>query len=147
MRNRSEYDSVLILEDLELPVRLPNNRVFMAGICRRDEAGRQLEDAEPDRDEHIFVIMLVNLVVHSLQTLLRRVTQQKYVVEKRLCDHHVHGSRNTFSGDIRHDKGEMIIVYQEEIVEIAGNLLCRYHGGINIEIFSVRVSRKIRREH
>ena len=65
------------------------------------------------------------------------------MTQKGHGDHHKQGCRNAFSGYIRNDQPQMIVVDQKEVIEISADFLGRCHGCKNVKFFSVRERRKL----
>ena len=122
----------------------------MAGVGIDQFTGRKCQDTQPDRHEHVEVIVLTELVIQISEdprgtALLAE--HERLALDEGLTDHHIQRRRNTFAGDICDDKCDMVVIDQVKIVEITADFFCRGHGCIDIEIMPVRERREHTREH
>ena len=114
----------------------------MPGIGRNDLAGLQIEHPEPDRDKHLLAVIRANLLIHRAQHLGGALVVHGVVLHQDLGNHHKQRGRDALAGNIRHNKAKMRIVDQEEIVEIAADLLGRGHRGIDVKFRAFREGRE-----
>ena len=56
--------------------------------------------------------------------------------------HHEKGSGNALAGYVADDQAQVILINQEEVIQVAADLPGRGHGGIEIELMSVRERRE-----
>ena len=138
---------VLVLHQLIETVLPADHRVLMAGVGRNALSGIQVQDADPYRDEQIRFIAVTELIVDVVENLRRRVSHQRPVLDQNLGNDHEQRRRYALSGYIRHDHGQMGIIHQEEVVEIAAHFLGRVHGGINLELSPFREGGENIRQH
>ena len=59
------------------------------------------------------------------------------VFDEGLGDHHEEGGGDALAGDVGDDHGQVVVVHQEEVVEVAAHLLGGVHGGVDIELLPV----------
>ena len=138
--------TVSALEQLEGSV-FCHRGIFVAGVGRRDLSGRDLQDSQPDRDEHLDLIAGAQCLVGLLQNLGRRPSQHGAALQNHFGNHHEQSRRNALAAHVRHDHAQMILVDQEEVIEIAADLSRGVHFGIQIEFLPVRERRENMRQH
>ena len=133
-----EDEAVLIPEELEPAAPPAYGGVLVAGVRGRDAAGGDLVDAEPDGDEHLRVVVLAELVVDGLEYLPGRRAHLRAVLEQGLGDDHEERGGHALAGDVGDHEREMVLVHEEEVVEVAADLLGGGHGGVDVELAALR---------
>ena len=109
----------------------------MAGVGGGEEAGGEIQDAEPDRDEHFLRVPLADFIVHLGEDLRRAAPLHGDMVDQGAGQHHEEGGRNALAGNVADDQAEVSFVNEEEIVQVAADLLGRGHGESDIDFFAV----------
>ena len=99
-----------------------------------------LHDRQPYCNKQLGIVAFHQLIVDISKCLTGRLTVLYTVSDQDLGDHHKQGGRNTFAGDICHNKSDMVIVHEEEIIKVSAYLLGRRHGRIDVKLLSVRES-------
>ena len=105
-------------------------------------AGGNLQNSQPHRHKHFFVIACAYGRVGILQNLRRRLAHLGVIGKNDFGRHHKERGGNALAGDVRYHHAEMVAVHQEEIVEVTADFFCRRHCGINIKFRTVRKRRK-----
>ena len=67
--------------------------------------------------------------------------------DQRPRDHHEQCGGHALAGDVRHDQAKVIVIDQEEIVEIAADLLGGRHAGVDVKFVPIRESREGMGQH
>ena len=119
----------------------------MPRVRSRDLAGAQVAHAEPGRDEHVLAVVRADLLVHRAEGLGRAGPAEHIVLHKDLGDHHEQRRGHALARDVRHHQAQVIVIDQEEVIEIAADLLGRVHGGVDIEFVAVREGREDAGQH
>ena len=94
----------------------------------------KFEDTHPYCHKHLFPVVGANGSIGIFQGLRRRFAQLRSVCQDDLGDCHKHGRGNAFSGHIRNDQAQVVVI-DEEKSETPANLFGRIHAGINIKFF------------
>ena len=131
-----------ILDDLEIAVRLFENRAFVSGVHRGQHSALQVQNAEPHGDEHFFVVAGAQRRVCGFQHVFRRFAHFGVAADRHLGGHHKQRGRHALVRYVRDHHAEVVVVHHEEIVEIAADLFRGGHGRIDIEFLPVRESRE-----
>ena len=116
--------------------------VLVAGVGGHALAGGELDDGQPDGDEHFSFVALHELAVDILQGPAGGIAALEAVADENLGDHHEEGGGDALAGDVGHDQGDVVVVDQEEIIEVAADLLGGGHGGVDVEFMPVGVGRE-----
>ena len=138
---------MLVFKYFKLPACRTEHRIFVSCIAGPATAGRNLDDCQPDRDEHHRGIPLGELGIDPFQRRRRIASAHQLILDHRLGDHHEQRSRNSLSGNIRDHQCQMVAVDQEEIIKVPSHLLSRRHGCIEIELRPLRKWRKDHRKY
>ena len=137
---------MLILEKFELSACL-DRRVLVARVCRREFSGADLQDSDPDRDEHLHSVVGTQRLVRLCQDLARVPAEHRAALDYDLRDHHEQRRGDSLAADIRDHHAQMILINKEEIVEIAADLPGRIHHSVDIERAALRQSRENAGQH
>ena len=135
-------------QELPRPV-LIEQQLFVSGVGVGQLAGRDLQDTEPDRHEHVLFVVFGQRGVRFLQQLLRgqRGIRLRLRLEDRARRHHEKRRRHALTAHVRHDQREAVAVDEEEIVEVAADLSGRVHRRVDVELLILRKRRKQVRQH
>ena len=120
--------------------------IFVTGIGSRQFSGGDLQDAQPDRHKHLLGISIADLRIDGLQYFggaLFIFRTHCRMPDQGHGDHHKQRCRNTFSGDIRNDQAQVVVVDQEKVVKVAADFLGGLHGCEEIKFLPVRKGRKV----
>ena len=139
--------AVLVLHQGEAAVPPIQRRVLMPRVGGGEAPGGDLIDAQPDSHKHLRVIVLAQLIVHLLQDLPGGLAHLGRILQQSLGDNHKQRRRHALAGHVGDDHGQMVLVHQEEIVEVAPHLLGRGHGRIDVELMPVRERREDAGQH
>ena len=143
----TDHQPVLVLEVFIVPLRMPESRIFMAGIGSLEAAGGQFQNSQPDGHKHLRIIAGADILIGSGQDLTRIITEYGNTLQDDLGSHHEQRRRHTLAGNIGDHQAQMIIINQEVIIEVTADFLGRIHGSIDIEVRPVRESREVMRQH
>ena len=69
------------------------------------------------------------------------------IFDQRFADNHKQCGRDTFTGDVCHNDGDMTVIHHKEIIEVAANFFGRCHGCIYIKFLTVRKRRECAWKH
>ena len=139
--------AVRILKNREGAVRTPENGIFVSGVGGNEFSGGDGENAEPDGDEHFHGVVLTEPLIDEFQNFRGGPAGERAVLDECFRNDHEERRGNTFSGNICHDEGEMVVIDQVEVVEVAADLPGRLHAGEEIEFSAFREGRENRGEH
>ena len=109
-------------------------------------ARRQVENAEQQGDEHIVVVALAERLVDRLDHLRRIVFMGRSMAQKRQGHRHHHRGRDALAADVT-DAEEELLVPEEEVEQVAADILCRCHGGIEVDVTALGERREYPRKH
>ena len=119
-----------------------DHRALVTGVRAGKLARRKLQHAEPHRDEH-------GLAVHRADCLVRRLEHARGAVEALggiLGDdhrgHHEQGRWDALAAHIGNHERKMVMVDEEEIVEVAADLLGGIHAREELELGALGEGRK-----
>ena len=91
-------------------------------------AGSQIQHPKPHRNEHAGFVVLAQAVVRSSKHLVGREILAQELVQQSLDAHHEQRCRYALAGYVGYYHAAVILIYQEEVVEVAAHFLCRVHG-------------------
>ena len=144
--HRRDRRRMAVNNQLILPAGAPQDRMLMPRIGGDAFSGGDLQNRQPHGHKQLRLVALEQLLIDIGQSHRRRFTALNTVAQQNARDHHEQRRRHTLSGHIRHHQADVIVVEQEEIVEIAADLLRRIHGGVNIKFIAVREGREQMRQ-
>ena len=111
----------------------------MPGVCSRKQAGGDFKNPEPQRYEHVGMIVGADLLVDGLQDFCRvMVPVFGHVVDDDFGSHHEHGRGDALSGYVGNNQRQMVPVDHLEIKEVAPELLGRFRPGVDVELLPLR---------
>ena len=116
--------------------------MFVSGIDFYTLTCGYFYNCQPYCDKQFSFVAFHQLIIDIPEGLTGSLAILHTVPDQDLGDHHKERRRNTLTGDIRHNKSNMIVIHQEEIIEITADLFGRCHGCINIKLFALRESRE-----
>ena len=125
---------------------MTHHRVLVTCISRSYPARGYLQHTEPHRNEHLQLVVLADSVICAFKHLVRRHSRHCVVSQEHLCHHHKQRRRYTLARNVRNNYRKVVIIYQEVVVEISADLLCRCHRGENINVLPVGERRHLRRQ-
>ena len=137
---------MLGLIELEFTAPTVNSHVFMSRVDKCQPPCRDLKDSQPDRDKHVLPVVLADIVVHKRHDLRRCPAHAGADIDHDIDRHHKQRGRHALVRDVADPHGEMVVIDQYEVIEVAAHLFGRFHIGINIEFFSVRKRREFGRQ-
>ncbi len=143
----ADYEVVAALEELESVVAVLDGGVLVTAVGICELAGGDLEDSEPDGDEHLFRVVRADGRVGLGQDLARGDAEHRTALDDDLGGHHEEGGRDAFAGDVGHNEAEVIVVDQEVVVEVAADFLGGVHAGVEVEFTAIREGREDVRHH
>ena len=120
----------------------------MAGVGEGEEAGAQVEDADPRGDEHLRGVVAAELGVGAGERRggVARGVVLELVADERLGVHHVERAGDPLARDVRAEERAVRLAEREEVVEVAAHLARGPHRGGEAEGRLVReVGRERRR--
>ena len=106
----------------------------MAGVGEGDGAGLDVEDADPGRDEHVGGVVAAEFGVYLCKRLGGVAEGEKRILDERLGRHHVECGGDALAGDVRDEEGVVGVVEREVVVEVAADLFCGLHCGVELEV-------------
>ena len=62
--------TVAVLDQFKRAVGAFHDRLLMSRVGGRENTGLKIQDAEPNRDEHLLAVVLADLVIHSFKSRL-----------------------------------------------------------------------------
>ena len=133
----ADHEAVALLDELEALAGLPHGRELVPGVGRDDLAGLDVQHAEPDRDEHLLPVVGADLAVDRLEHLRGAAARHGVVLHKDLRDHHKERRGHALARHVGDDDAEVRLVDEEEVVEVAADLLGRVHRGVDVEFAAV----------
>ena len=119
----------------------------MPGIGGNALSGGEFKDRQPYCDKHVALVSVTELVVYMIENIGRAVAHLGAVLDQGLGDHHEKRRGHALSRNIGHHHGKMVVVHQEEVIEVAADLLGRSHAGKNIKVIVIGESRKHAGQH
>ena len=90
----------------------------MPCICRRQSACGYFQNSQPHSNEHISAVVLTEVIIYKAEYLRRSTSHQGPFRDQYVGDHHKQRTRNTLAGYISHEKRQMIIIDEEEVVKV-----------------------------
>ena len=133
---------MFIPDELKGAIRLFHGGELMAGTGGGQDTGGDLQDAQPDGDEHLFRIAGADLLVDGSEDLRGRKLMHSHMMDQGGRQHHEKGSGNALAGYVADDQAQVILINQEEVIQVAADLPGGGHGGIEIELMPVRERRE-----
>ena len=143
----ADHKAVPVLVELEITVSLSDRGIFVAGVGRRDPARRNIQDPQPDRDEHLLLVVGADRRIGACENIGKRFARHNIVGQDDPGGHHKEGGRDPLAGDIRDHQAEVVLVDQEEVIKVSADLLGRMHGGKNIKGIVFRKGRELAGQH
>ena len=134
---------MFVPDETEIAVRISQHRIFMSCIGGFQPACGDLQDAQPDGNEHLLRIVLADILIHGPEHLRGTLEFFRNIVDNDHGDHHEQRRGNTFSGYVCDHERQMVIIQQVEIIEVTAHFLGRVHNGIDIEFIPFRERRKL----
>lgn len=109
----------------------------MSRIGKGQMPRRQLQDAEPDCNEHLLVVAAQFIVRHD--QCGSRIAQHHHArFQDRQGARHEQCGTYALARHIRHCYDKMVVIQHIVVVEVAADLLCRCHTGEDVENFPLR---------
>ena len=99
----------------------------MRSVCKFQNSFPEIQDPEPQCDEHRCFIVVAKLFVGKVQRLGRVLAPQHHIFYQSLGSHHKKRSRNSFSRNIRDDNSQLILSNKEIIIKVSAHLTCSPH--------------------
>ena len=82
-----------------------------------------------------------------MENLCRRKSVQGKSAHQRLRRRHEQRGRNSFAGNISDRKEKTVLINEYKVIQIAADLFCRFHHGIDINVGPPRKRGKPARQH
>ena len=107
--------------------------MLVARVGGHAPAGPDVDHGGPGGHEQAHLVALAKLVVHVGQGFAGRLPVLQVRFDQHPGDHHEQCRRNALAGYVSHHQADVVAVNQEEVVEVAADLLGGGHAGEYIE--------------
>ena len=102
-------------------------------------AGLYVQNTHPSGNEHTCIVTFAELFICNGEHLLNAHARLGTALYDGLGLHHKHCRRDTLAGYVCHQECKVVIVNKIEIVEVAADLFCRVHRGVDFKFFSIGI--------
>ena len=136
----AEHQAAFVLFVVHIERRLPRlfkERRIVCSVGKFDLSLFEVQNAEPQRDKHRFLVVDAQLFVGVVQSLGGILTAENNIFYEGLGRHHQKRSGNTLAGNIGDDKRDLVFADQEIVIEISAHLAGSLHVSAYLERHTV----------
>ena len=142
----ADHEAVFILEQREFTV-LHQSGVFVSCIRCREFAGADLQNSDPDGNEHVHLIVAAEGFIGFCKDIGRSLPQHGAALHDDFGNHHKQRGGNALATDIGNHQAKMILIDQEKVVKVSAYLPGGIHGCVNVKLRPLGEWREFMRQH